>query len=205
MSRPTDAAIDLETLGKDFDAPIVSIGAAAFDRNTGKVGPTFYKAIDLHDALHYGRVDADTLRWWMKQMQKNPGSGIHFFDGNAVSMRDGLMQLADFIRALPANLCVWGNGPSFDITILERTYLIAGQGLAAPWHFKHVRDMRTVVDMSGVDTYSIPFTGTPHHALDDAVHEAKVISEGLMQVARWRKQSAGEPVPQPATQEPEEW
>ncbi|EPN1104009.1 3'-5' exoribonuclease domain-containing protein, partial [Escherichia coli] len=39
--------IDLETMGKNPDAPIISIGAIFFDPQTGEMGPEFSKTIDL--------------------------------------------------------------------------------------------------------------------------------------------------------------
>ncbi|ENI5241498.1 3'-5' exoribonuclease, partial [Escherichia coli] len=42
--------IDLETMGKNPDAPIISIGAIFFDPQTGDMGPEFSKTIDLETA-----------------------------------------------------------------------------------------------------------------------------------------------------------
>ncbi|HEB1526401.1 TPA: 3'-5' exoribonuclease, partial [Escherichia albertii] len=39
--------IDLETMGKNPDAPIISIGAIFFDPQTGDMGPEFSKTVDL--------------------------------------------------------------------------------------------------------------------------------------------------------------
>ncbi|HDC1754892.1 TPA: 3'-5' exoribonuclease, partial [Escherichia coli] len=49
--------IDLETMGKNPDAPIISIGAIFFDPQTGDMGPEFSKAIDLDTAG--GVIDRD--------------------------------------------------------------------------------------------------------------------------------------------------
>ncbi|HDJ0407127.1 TPA: 3'-5' exoribonuclease, partial [Escherichia coli] len=50
--------IDLETMGKNPDAPIISIGAIFFDPQTGDMGPEFSKTIDLETAG--GVIDRDT-------------------------------------------------------------------------------------------------------------------------------------------------
>ncbi|NGJ31244.1 exonuclease, partial [Escherichia coli] len=42
--------LDLETMGKNPDAPIISIGAIFFDPQTGDMGPEFSKTIDLETA-----------------------------------------------------------------------------------------------------------------------------------------------------------
>ncbi|END5015137.1 3'-5' exoribonuclease, partial [Escherichia coli] len=49
--------IDLETMGKNPDAPIISIGAIFFDPQTGDMGPEFSKTIDLETAG--GVIDRD--------------------------------------------------------------------------------------------------------------------------------------------------
>ncbi|ENY7635808.1 3'-5' exoribonuclease, partial [Escherichia coli] len=51
--------IDLETMGKNPDAPIISIGAIFFDPQTGEMGPEFSKTIDLETAG--GVIDRDTI------------------------------------------------------------------------------------------------------------------------------------------------
>ncbi|WP_414669201.1 3'-5' exoribonuclease domain-containing protein, partial [Escherichia coli] len=54
--------IDLETMGKNPDAPIISIGAIFFDPQTGDMGPEFSKTIDLETAG--GVIDRGTIKWW---------------------------------------------------------------------------------------------------------------------------------------------
>ncbi|MCX0887159.1 3'-5' exoribonuclease, partial [Escherichia coli] len=49
--------LDLETMGKNPDAPIISIGAIFFDPQTGDMGPEFSKTIDLETAG--GVIDRD--------------------------------------------------------------------------------------------------------------------------------------------------
>ncbi|ENY5310270.1 3'-5' exoribonuclease, partial [Escherichia coli] len=60
--------IDLKTMGKNPDAPIISIGAIFFDPQTGDMGPEFSKTIDLETAG--GVIDRDTIKWWLKQSRE---------------------------------------------------------------------------------------------------------------------------------------
>ncbi|WP_197278100.1 3'-5' exoribonuclease, partial [Escherichia coli] len=60
--------IDLETMGKNPDAPIISIDAIFFDPQTGDMGPEFSKTIDLETAG--GVIDRDTIKWWLKQSRE---------------------------------------------------------------------------------------------------------------------------------------
>ncbi|EFP8312189.1 exonuclease, partial [Shigella flexneri] len=60
--------IDLETMGKNPDAPIISIGAIFFDPQTGDMGPEFSKTIDLETAG--GVIDRDVIKRWLKQSRE---------------------------------------------------------------------------------------------------------------------------------------
>lgn len=174
MSAPTDISIDLETTGSDFNAGILSIGAVAFNRNTGAIGPEFYAPVKLVDTLYYGKVSASTLRWWMQQSK---AAAQVFNDPKSMPLYDALRGLNDFLRARPANCCVWGNGSSFDITILEHAFHAVGvDGFEPDWKPKFwcIRDLRTLVDVAALGKADIAFKGTAHNALDDARHQAGI-------------------------------
>jgi len=169
-----DISIDLETLGTRYDAPIVSIGAQVFDRNTGALGKSIYLPIDIESSLFFGKVDAATLKYWMQQ----PDSVRAIFNSPTyVHIHIALIQLTDLIKETGPEVRVWGNGATFDITILEHSY---SKGfINPPWEFRFIRDMRTLVETAkefGFDKKQIPFEGVPHTALDDAKHQAKVIA-----------------------------
>lgn len=175
-NRPTDVSVDLETLGTQYGAAILSIGAASFNRDTGSIGPTYSAKIDLDEALRYGKVSASTLRWWLGQ-GKEAQYAAFSAGGGAVSMQEALQGFNAFINTLPADICVWGNGPTFDITLLDGAFdALDIPGCVPVWrnNFWCVRDLRTLVDAVDLRKQNIPFTGTPHVALDDAVHQAKI-------------------------------
>ncbi len=48
--------IDLETMGKNKDAPIVSIGAVFFTPETGDIGQEFYTVVSLESAMGQGAM-----------------------------------------------------------------------------------------------------------------------------------------------------
>ncbi|MEJ9981251.1 3'-5' exonuclease [Escherichia albertii] len=171
--------IDLETMGKNPDATIISIGAIFFDPQTGDMGPEFSKAIDLETAG--GIIDRQTIKWWLKQSREAQSAILT----DEIPLDDALLQLREFIAE---NSCeffvqVWGNGASFDNVILRRSY--ERQGLPCPWRYCNDRDVRTIVELGnsiGFDVrMAIPFEGVPHNALDDARHQAKQVS------AIWQK------------------
>ncbi|HHE8470041.1 TPA: 3'-5' exoribonuclease, partial [Klebsiella pneumoniae] len=60
--------VDLETMGKKYNAPIVAIGAVVFDPATGSIGESFYKVVCLESSVNWGAViDPSTVIWWLKQ------------------------------------------------------------------------------------------------------------------------------------------
>ena len=60
-------SIDLETLGTRYNAAILSIGVQQFDIDSGKLGETFYREIDIDSAIKAGKVTGSTLAWWAQQ------------------------------------------------------------------------------------------------------------------------------------------
>lgn len=176
-----DVSFDIETLGKSVDAPVLSIAAVAFDRNTGKLGPETELHIKLDDMLHYSKPDASTVIWWLEQSDKARKVIVNG-QQKAVSVYEALRGLGDFVRGLPAGVSVWGNGATFDVSIIERLYRVAGNGLMEQWQFWSVRDMRTILEAARFDKDTVKFVGEKHVALDDARHQAKIIAACLMKI-----------------------
>ncbi|WP_407861633.1 3'-5' exoribonuclease domain-containing protein [Escherichia coli] len=171
--------IDLETMGKNPDAPIISIGAIFFDPQTGDMGPEFSKTIDLETAG--GVIDRDTIKWWLKQSREAQSAILT----DEIPLDDALLQLREFIDENSGEFFVrvWGNGANFDNVILRRSY--ERQGIPCPWRYCNDRDVRTIVDLGKAIDFdartAIPFKGVRHNALDDARHQAKYVS------AIWQK------------------
>ncbi|EHR3549326.1 3'-5' exoribonuclease, partial [Escherichia coli O157] len=127
--------IDLETMGKNPDAPIISIGAIFFDPQTGDMGPEFSKTIDLETAG--GVIDRDTIKWWLKQSREAQSAIMT----DEIPLDDALLQLREFIDENSGEFFVqvWGNGANFDNTILRRSY--ERQGIPCPWRYYNDRDV----------------------------------------------------------------
>nr|WP_326839122.1 3'-5' exoribonuclease [Escherichia coli] len=171
--------IDLETMGKNPDAPIISIGAIFFDPQTGDMGPEFSKTIDLETAG--GVIDRGTIKWWLKQSREAQSAIMT----DEIPLDDALLQLREFIDENSGEFFVqvWGNGANFDNTILRRSY--ERQGIPCPWRYYNDRDVRTIVELGKAIDFdartAIPFKGERHNALDDARYQAKYVS------AIWQK------------------
>ncbi|HCQ0213893.1 TPA: 3'-5' exoribonuclease [Escherichia coli] len=171
--------IDLETMGKNPDAPIIAIGAIFFDPQTGDMGPEFSKTIDLDTAG--GVIDRDVIKWWLKQSREAQSAIMT----DEIPLDDALLQLREFIDENSGEFFVqvWGNGANFDNVILRRSY--ERQGIPCPWRYCNDRDVRTIVELGKAIDFdartAIPFEGERHNALDDARYQAKYVS------AIWQK------------------
>ena len=171
--------IDLETMGKNPDAPIISIDAIFFDPQTGDMGPEFSKTIDLETAG--GVIDRDVIKRWLKQSREAQSAIMT----DEIPLDDALLQLREFIDENSGEFFVqvWGNGANFDNTILRRSY--ERQGIPCPWRYYNDRDVRTIVELGKAIDFdartAIPFEGERHNALDDARYQAKYVS------AIWQK------------------
>ncbi|EJZ1758029.1 TPA: 3'-5' exoribonuclease [Escherichia coli] len=171
--------IDLETMGKNPDAPIISIGAIFFDPQTGDMRPEFSKTIDLDTAG--GVIDRDVIKWWLKQSREAQSAIMT----DEIPLDDALLQLREFIDENSGEFFVqvWGNGANFDNVILRRSY--ERQGIPCPWRYCNDRDVRTIVELGKAIDFdartAIPFEGERHNALDDARYQAKYVS------AIWQK------------------
>jgi hypothetical protein len=180
-----DISIDIETLGRRWDAPVISIGAVPFNWKTGAMAKVpYYAEVDIDSAIRAGKVNGSTLQWWMQQGEK----ARQIFDKdnqNKVSLATALDGLAVYMRQYPGAR-PWGNGATFDITILEYAYAHGGVGLRQPWHFYEIRDMRTIVEAADFDKTSWPFPrdGVAHNALSDAQYQASVIAACRQKIAR---------------------
>ena len=181
--------VDLETMGKKNNAPIVAIGAVVFDPATGSIGESFYKVVCLESSVNWGAViDPSTVIWWLKQSSEARSAIVN---DDAIPLQDALLQFREFVSDNVAGgskkAQVWGNGASFDNSILRSSYDCIAEDY--PWEYWNDRDVRTMVELGqaiGFDPKTtIPFEGDRHNALADAIHQARYVS------AIWQRIIAG--------------
>ncbi|HBX9020456.1 TPA: 3'-5' exoribonuclease [Klebsiella pneumoniae] len=190
--------VDLETMGKKHNAPIVAIGAVVFDPATGSIGESFYKVVCLESSVNWGAViDPSTVIWWLKQSSEARSAIVN---DDAIPLQDALLQFREFVSDNVAGgskkAQVWGNGASFDNSILRSSYDCIAEDY--PWEYWNDRDVRTMVELGHAINYepqkAIPFEGERHNALADAIHQARYVS------AIWQRLIEGNQVLQKLTQ-----
>jgi exodeoxyribonuclease VIII len=184
--------VDLETMGKKNNAPIVAIGAVVFDPATGSIGESFYKVVCLESSVNWGAViDPSTVIWWLKQSSEARSASVN---DDAIPLQDALLQFREFVSDNVAGgskkAQVWGNGASFDNSILRSSYDCIAEDY--PWEYWNDRDVRTMVELGQAISFdpktTIPFEGSRHNALADAIHQARYVS------AIWQRIIAGNQV-----------
>lgn len=166
-----DVMVDLETLGRRAGCSILSIGAVAFDAESGKLGPEFYTVVKMTSCEERGlHTDPDTVAWWEKQnleaqkvlKQARAARGNKPLDKALTEFNCYLAQFG------PKVVRVWGNGSDFDNAILINCY--AATELTAGWEFWNNRCYRTLKGMA--PHIKVERQGTYHNALDDAKTQA---------------------------------
>lgn len=143
--------------------------------------------------------DASTVKWWSEQSEETQGA---FAD--PVDLRDALGRFTHWLDSVRpfeeisgareyVPLCLWSHGASFDPPILAAAY--AAVNLPVPWHYRAPRDTRTLFDAAGIedhsawlDQYPGPL-GIPHHALDDAICQARAVCAAMARAQQWRDDS----------------
>lgn len=160
-----DIMLDIETLAKNANSVVVTIGAVKFHRHgKGIIGQALHVYLDMDQQKSMNRtVDPSTVAWWDKQNAAVRADAFRT-DGR-ISVEAALDQLKDFCK--DANT-VWAQGPLFDMKILE--HLIDSVGKRPGWRFWAVRDSRTLFDVLG-DTRNNNAEEL-HNAAQDAKNQA---------------------------------
>ena len=159
--------VDLETMGTRPNAPVIAIGAVAFDASG--VERDFYCNVSLRSSVESGAViDPNTVMWWLRQ---DKASQSAFEDGQdeALGLEQALRDFSQFVCSYGDGLKgVWGNGASFDNVIMHES----GKRLrVGTWEFWKDRCYRTIKSIYR----DVPMErhGTHHNALDDARSQAE--------------------------------
>ena len=168
--------IDLETMGNRSTSAIASIGAVWFEPCGSWIGRTFHMHVDLVDCQRHGlTIGADTVLWWLGQSEEAIASLRNGQDCAAplVTALEALDAFVDFDD--PEFGEIWCNWTSFDFPILANAY--RSIGCKAPWNHWHERDLGTIKSLS--PDLRIERSGTHHNALDDALHQARLVQHIL--------------------------
>jgi hypothetical protein len=166
-----DVMIDIETLGTTFDAVITQIGACYFDRQTGDIGDKFEVNVEIGSCLAIDlKVTPGSIKFWLERQP------TWFKDTKPIQW--SLAKLGDFLNKDKKKPFIWSHA-TFDPIVLASAYARIKQGL--PYSYRNLRDIRTLVDLSGVKKEK-PKEGEEkndksHDALEDCIYQVKYCVE----------------------------
>lgn len=164
--------IDLETLGKRPGCAIASIGAVKFDPRGDWMGDIFHVHVDLKSCEASGlHLDADTVLWWLQQDVEARGVLVNG-QREAAPLYTALDAFGGFFAGADS---IWCNGASFDYPILAAAYAAIRE--ATPWQYWQEHDLRTLKNLN--KGARLQRLGTHHSALDDAIHQARLVQHIL--------------------------
>jgi hypothetical protein len=169
--------LDLETWGLEPGCAIRSIGAVVFDPRSSSTGlePTFYRNV-TDESNRSARLTADpkTQAWWNEQSDAARAPLLV----NQITLRQAMVDFTKWWLASGA-VTVWSHGANFDEPIFR--YAAKRVGFDVPWHYREVRDTRTLFWLTGFNEKSVQLLlgGVEHNALDDALQQVVAVQQAM--------------------------
>jgi hypothetical protein len=168
------AMIDFETFGKGIHggtSAVCQVGACYFDPLTGEVGKTISMNIDADSHVHQGdgKLDADTVYWWLQQSDAARKSLLE----NRLNIHDAMLNLNEFLKDAKH---IWSHA-TFDFVLLGRC--LRSCNIKPNFSYKAGMDIRTLVYLAGTQVSKHERAGTHHNGLDDCIYQVKYVTEAL--------------------------
>jgi exodeoxyribonuclease VIII len=166
----THVMINLETLGTDPEAMILSLGAVKFDPLAKLIEETFHTAVDLLQAPRnaYGlTIDPGMLFWWLQPERSRARVAL------SETPKADLASVLDGFALWFGNLSlpVWGNGVAFNNVILRNAF--EAMNMDCPWFHDEDRCYQTLKNLFPEVTADSTPGLTAHSALDNAIHQTE--------------------------------
>ena len=163
--------VDLETMGTNSYAPILSIGAVRFSVERDVKIDSFHVSIDLASCMKAGmRPDPETIMWWWDP--KLAAARAAYLAMKRVDLAEALDGFQTWLGEDTSKLRIWGNGSDFDNVLLSNAYKLVFNSV--PWRYTQHRCFRTLKAMVPKEVYDTvePF-GVAHDALNDAMLQSR--------------------------------
>lgn len=175
------AVLDIETLGTNASAVVLSVGIVAVDSTKDYeyeelIRDGFYKTLNVKSQWQAGReIDKDTVAWWgqqgeeaMKVLKPSPDD----IDWN--QLLPSIFKYFKKVGANPKDILVYARGSHFDFGILHDLFRVTGNAGAydLPWRWWNIHDSKTVQITLLEEKIDVKPEGFVHHnALHDAARE----------------------------------
>ena len=165
--------LDVRALGKAPDSPIFAIECVFFEPSTGKIGPGYYRAVDIRTV---GGICPEAVLQLMKgdSAQRAEVINATWSEINAVS---GLCHFIEKNKSKHEGLICWSAGNSSDVATLVHAFSRYGIPPQLLPHFE-IRHLSTLIHIAGVTGYTPhPRRSTATYMLTDAVYRAQQVCE----------------------------
>lgn len=165
-----DVMIDLETTGTDSaDCAIIQIAAVRFNAKAGAVAPDFFdRCLMIPQTKFWQEGGRD---FWIKRKE--------LYNQIAGRMEDPETVMKDLIEWCGGQRVLWAKPSHFEFPFLEAYF--RRYELQTPFHYRAVQDMNSFMrglywpDPAPDFERQLPFSGTPHDAKWDTLHQVKVL------------------------------
>ena len=166
-----DVMLDIETLGTSYNSIVIQVAMVYFDRKTKAVGKSLIINIDPVDCNKYGLIyDDKTVDWW----NEKPESVKESVFSNPKPLKDALLEINNFLEF---GVKIWCH-TTFDMPILSNAF--DKVGIKPHWHYTNFRDIRTLVDISGIDLKNYDWDSfKTHNALEDCCFQIFYCVDGM--------------------------
>lgn len=166
-SQKLHIVVDTETLAINPQAAVTEIAGHVLGKDEWfcvRINPTKFQELDF-------TTNSETVEWHEKRDKNYLKELIMFGEEPAVAT----VKFVDWIYTMEdkyqAHAVIWTRGIDFDIPIL--THLLSHYGFRNPWHYRNVRDIRTL----GALLPEIKVTTGDHSALGDVRAAATYMSQ----------------------------
>ena len=180
-----DIMVDIETLANSSNSAITQIGAVVFDRYSGKIIDKFKINVDAQSCIDLGmEMNVDTIEWWMTQSKEARES---ILEKPRLLIDKALTDFVDFIMKNwniiydkenilfnPMDVNIWCHA-TFDEPNLENAF--RKSKIPIPWHYRSIRDLRTLVDLANYEINYDNNLGVAHDALSDCIFQIEYTVE----------------------------
>lgn len=169
-----DLMIDIETMGTGNNPAMIQIAGVFFDRKTGQTFDEFERCIDLDDCTDHGfETTESTKQWWLEQ---NP-EVLKDILSRGDPVKKVMEKYSSF--ACHEDVFVWSHA-TFDFVIVQH-YLTRFKLKYMP--YRNARDIRTLVDLSGIDLDKYDWSkGKTHNALDDCKFQIQYCVDAIRMI-----------------------
>lgn len=154
--------IDIETMSSESDAVMIQLAGAFFEWD-GTVHKQFSMNIDEESCKIIGfKESASTVEWWKTQNQQV----LENIRKDAQPVEFVILKFLEFLGDTK-DICVWSHA-TFDFVIVQNYIKKLSNKYMS---FKLARDIRTLVDLSGIDLSKYDWNKKTHNALDDVLFQ----------------------------------